>query len=82
MILKMEERFDYNNYVHKTAFGDVLLSGGKVSTIPTYLKFKCNIWFHNDILIKNHSDNDFIIGKQYTTDYIFENLINIKNGKQ
>ena len=60
----MEERFDYNNYVHKTVFGDVLLSGGKVSTIPTYFKFKCNIWFHNDILMKNHSDNDFIIGIQ------------------
>ncbi len=27
IILKMEERFNYNNYIHKTTFGDVLLSG-------------------------------------------------------
>ncbi len=57
----------------------ISLRTGKVSIIPTYLKFKCDIWFHNNILMKNHSNNEFIIGNNYDTNDIFEKLINIKN---
>ena len=62
--------FAPEKYLIKTELGLILKSIGDISSVPTYLKFNCELWFHNNILIKNHSNNNLIVNNTYSDEYI------------